>query len=107
MIRRRARGDFRGVLDDSLFLYLEFDMNNYLKNWGNYEIFRKIGGFVIIVIIIYLLALYGILRCTAVILYANLAFSCIDRFIPTVASLFWCIFLYIYIFYLFVVYRIY
>ena len=24
--------DFRGVLDESLFLYLDFDMNKYLKN---------------------------------------------------------------------------
>ena len=29
---RRARWDFRGVLDDGLFLYLEFDMNKRLKN---------------------------------------------------------------------------
>ena len=28
---RRARWDFQGVLDDSLFLYLEFDINKYLK----------------------------------------------------------------------------
>ena len=28
----RARWNFRGLLDDSLFLYLEFDMNKRLKN---------------------------------------------------------------------------
>ena len=37
---RRARWDFWGVLDDTLFLYLEFDMNKYLKNWGNYEVLQ-------------------------------------------------------------------
>ena len=36
-VPRRARWDFRGVLDDSLFLYFSFDMNKYLKNWGNYD----------------------------------------------------------------------
>ena len=40
-VPRRARWDFRGVLDDSLFFtYLKFDMNKYLKNWGNYEVLR-------------------------------------------------------------------
>ena len=105
---RRARWDFQGVLDDSIFLYLDFDMNKYLKNWGNYKVLWKFEGFIIIVIIIYLfIGIYGILRCAAMILCANLAFSCIDRFIPTVASLFWSVFVYIYIFYLFVVCRIY
>ena len=90
------------------FLYLEFDMNKYLKNWGNYEVLRiKLGGFIIIIIIISLLVLYGTLRCAAMILYAHLDFYCIDRFIRTTASLFWCAFVYIYIFYLFVVCRIY
>ena len=43
-VPRRARWDFRGVFDDSLFLYLEFDMNKYLKNWGNYEVLQiKLG----------------------------------------------------------------
>ena len=37
---RRARWNFQGVLHDSLFLYLEFDMNKYLKNSGNYEVLR-------------------------------------------------------------------
>ena len=41
------------------------------------------------------------------ILYANLDFYCIGRFIPTIASFFWCVFVYIYIFYLFVVCSIY
>ena len=31
-VPRRTRWDFRGVFHDSLFLYLEFDMNKYLKN---------------------------------------------------------------------------
>ena len=52
------------------------------------------------------IGVYGILCCAAMILYANLAFSCIDRFIPTVTNLFWCVFVYIYLFYLFVVCRI-
>ena len=56
---RRARWDFQGVLDDSIFLYLDFDMNKYLKNWGNYKVLWKFEGFIIIVIIIYLLAFMG------------------------------------------------
>ena len=71
-------------------------MNKYLKSWGNYEVLWSIEGFVIF-IIIYLLALYGILRCAAMILYANLEFL-LYCFIPTIASLFWCIFVYIYIY---------
>ena len=31
-VPRRARRDFGGVFDGSLFLYLKFDMNKYLKN---------------------------------------------------------------------------
>ena len=102
----RARWDFRGVLDEILLLYLKFSMNKYLKNWGNYEVLRKIGGFIIIVIIICLFALYGILGCAAMILYANLDFYCIDCFILTVANFFKVFSVYIYIFYLFVVCRI-
>ena len=83
-------------IDENLFLYLEFDMNKYLKSWGNYEVLWSIEGFVVF-IIIYLLALYGILRCAAMILYANLEFL-LYCFIPTIASLFWCIFVYIYIY---------
>ena len=79
----------------------------YIWNLTWINIWRIEETIVIIVIIIYLLTLYGILRCAAMILYANLAFFCIDRFVPTVASLFWCVFVYIYIFYLFGVYRIY
>ena len=71
VLEATAWWDFRGVLHDRLFLYLEFDMNKYL-NWIN--IANGIGGFVIIVIIIYLLAPYGILRCAAMILFSNLAF---------------------------------
>ena len=30
------------------FLYLEFDENKYLKNWGNYEVLRmELGGFIV------------------------------------------------------------
>ena len=29
---RRARREFEGMLNESLFLYLEFDMNKYLRN---------------------------------------------------------------------------
>ena len=40
--------EFRDVLDDSLFSYLEFDMNKYLKNWGNYDVLRiKLGKFIV------------------------------------------------------------
>ena len=47
----RARWNFRGLLDDSLFLYLEFDMNKRLKNWGNYEILRiEFGGFIVTIV---------------------------------------------------------
>ena len=74
---RRARRDFPGTLDESLFIYLEFHKNKYLWNWGNHEALRKIGGFVIIVVIIYILVLYGILDCAAMILYVNLDFYCI------------------------------
>ena len=81
-------------------------MNKYLKNWGNYEVLWKIGGFIIIVIIICLFALYGILGCAAMILYANLDFYCIDCFKPTVANFLKVFSVYIYIFYLFVVCRI-
>ena len=94
--------EFRDVLDgiseacSMIFLYLEFDMNKYLKNWGSYEVLRKIGGFIIIVVIIYSLALYEILRCAAMILSANFGFAYIDRLIPIIASLFWCIFVCIY-----------
>ena len=94
--------EFRDVLDgiseacSMIFLYLEFDMNKYLKNWGSYEVLRKIGGFIIIVITIFSLALYGILRCAAMILSANFGFAYIDRLIPIIASLFWCIFVCIY-----------
>ena len=35
------------------FLYLEFDMNKYLKNWGNYEVLRmELGGFIVIIFFI-------------------------------------------------------
>ena len=35
-VPRHAWWDFRGVLDDTLLLYLGFDMNKYFKNWGNH-----------------------------------------------------------------------
>ena len=53
-VSRRARWDFRGVFDGSLFLYLKFDMNKYLKNWGNYEVLRiELGGFIVTNFFIY------------------------------------------------------
>ena len=53
-VPRRARWDFRGVVDDSLFfIYLKFDMNKYLKNWGNYEVLRmELGGFIVTIFFI-------------------------------------------------------
>ena len=105
---RRARWDFRGVLDDSLFLYLEFDMNKYLKNWGNYEVLQMKLGYLLSLLLLFIYRCF-MGSCTVLRWFytRSLAFSCIDRFIPTVASLFWCVFVYIYIFYLFVVCRIY
>ena len=105
---RRARWDFRGVLDDSLFLYLEFDINKYLKNWGNYEkLLMKLGYLLLLLLFFIYRCFMG--SCTVLRWFytRNLAFSCTDRFIPTVASLFWCVFVYIYMFYLFVVCHIY
>ena len=85
-VPRRARWD-------SLFLYLEFDMNKYLKNRGNYEVLQiKLGD--LLLLFIYWRFMGSPLHGAVMILYANLAFSCIDRFIPTVASLFWCVFVY-------------
>ena len=51
-VPRRARWDFRCVLDDSLFLYLEFDLNKYLKNWLNYEVLRmKLGDLLLLLLL--------------------------------------------------------
>ena len=59
---RRARWDFRGVLDDKLFLYLESDMNKHLKNWGNYEVlWIKFGGFIVTIVFLY--GRFLVLRC--------------------------------------------
>ena len=41
---RRARRDFRGVLDESLFLYMKFKMNKYLRNCGCCHVLQSIGG---------------------------------------------------------------
>ena len=50
-VPRRGRWDFRGALNDSLFLYLEFDMNKYLKNRGNYEVLQiKLGDLLLLFI---------------------------------------------------------
>ena len=51
---RRARWDFRGVLDHSLSLYLEFDMNKYLKNWGNYEVLRMKFGDLLLLLLLFI-----------------------------------------------------
>ena len=51
---RPAQWDFRGVPDESLFFYLEFDMNSYLNNWDNCEVLRmKFWGFIVTIIFIY------------------------------------------------------
>ena len=107
-VPRRARWDFRCVLDDSLFLYLEFDLSKYLKNWLNYEVLRmKLGDLLLLLLLFIYWRFMG--SCTTLQwFYTQICFfSCIDRFIHTAASLFWCNFVYIYIFYLFVVCRIY
>ena len=53
-VPRRARWDFWGVVDDTLFLYLEFDMNKYLKNWGNYEVLQiELREFIVTIFFIY------------------------------------------------------
>ena len=105
---RRARWDFQGVLDDSLFLYLEFDINKYLKTWGNYEVLRMKLGYLLLLLLLFIYRCF-MGSCTVLRWFytQNLAFSCIDRFTTTVASLFWCVFVYIYMFYLFAVCRIY
>ena len=40
---RRAWRDFQGVLNESLFLYMKFQANKYLRNWGCCEVLRSIG----------------------------------------------------------------
>ena len=62
-VPRRARWDFWGVLDDSLFfIHLKFDMNKYLKNWGNYEVLRmELGEFIVTIFFIY--GSFHVLRC--------------------------------------------
>ena len=86
---RRAGWNFQGVLDDSLFLYLEFDMNKYLKNWGNYEVLRMKLGYLLSLLLLFIYRCF-MGSCTVLRWFytRSLAFSCIDRFIPTVASLF-------------------
>ena len=63
---RRAGRDFRGVLDQSLFYYMKFEMNKYFKKKieDATTYCEVLGGFIII--ILYLLALYGILRSAAI-----------------------------------------
>ena len=90
-VPRRVRWDFQGVLDDRLFLYLEFDMNKYSKNWGNYEVLRiKLGGF-----IIYCYHFFYLwkLPCAAMFLFAILEFRCIECFAYALVSLVFNIFL--------------
>ena len=62
---RRARWDFRDVLDESLFLYLDFDMNKYLKNWGNYKVLRmKLGDLLLLLLLFIYWRLWDpVLRC--------------------------------------------
>ena len=52
--------EFRDVLDgiseawSMIFLYLEFDMNKYLKNWGNYEVLQiELRKFIVTIFFIY------------------------------------------------------
>ena len=90
---RRARRDFRGVLDESLFLYMKFKMNKYLRNCGCCHVLQSIGGGGGgggIYYYYYLLTGTSCnpgLRCD-VFFYANLNFHCIERFMYTIASLF-------------------
>ena len=79
---RRARRDFRGVLDESLFLYMKFKMNKYLRNCGCCHVLQSIegrgggGGWGwFITIIIYLLALHATLRCAAMFFLCEFEFS--------------------------------
>ena len=52
---RRARRDFRGVLDESLFLYMKFKMNKYLRNCGCCHVLQSIerGGDLLLLLFTY------------------------------------------------------
>ena len=50
---RRAWWEFRDVLDEILFLYLQFDMNKYLQNWGNYRYCKVLGDLLFLLWFIY------------------------------------------------------
>ena len=79
--------EFRDVLDEIseawLFLYLEFDMNKYLKNWGNYEVLQIELRKFIVTVFFYLWNL----PCTAMFLLAVLEFGCIECFAYALAGL--------------------
>ena len=98
---RRARRNFPGTLDESLFLYLEFDKNKYLWNWGNQEALRKIGEFVIIVVIIYMLVLYG--SCTALQWFCTWIWIFTVLFHTYYSQFVLIFFVHVYMFYLFAV----
>ena len=54
-VPRRARWDFRGVLNDSLFfIYLKFVINKYLKNWGNYKVLRMKLGYLLLLLLLFI-----------------------------------------------------
>ena len=86
---RRARRDFRGVLDESLFLYMKFKMNKYLRNCGCCHGLQSIGGRGDLLLLLFTYWRFmrpcAALRCF---FYANLNFHFIERFIYTIASLF-------------------
>ena len=54
---RRARWDFRDLLDDSLLLYLKFGMNTYLKYWGNYKVLQMKLGDLLLLLLLFIGAL--------------------------------------------------
>ena len=78
--------EFRGVLDESLFLYLKFETSKYLefiaKYWGNLSL------------LFFLLKLHATLPCAAMFFKANLTFECIERFVYALANF---VFLYVFI----------
>ena len=88
---RGAWWDFRGVLDDSLFLYLEFNMNKYWKNWGNYEVLRmKLGDLLLLLLLFLYWCFMG--SCAA------LQWFCMRIWIVTVLTVSYLQFVYIYIY---------
>ena len=81
----------RDVLDESLFLYVTFKINQYLRNWGNYLKLRSIEG--ICFLLFFLMKFHATLHCAAMFFCANLALDCIECFVYALANF---VFLYVF-----------